>query len=222
MFCHTTLLLTINFFLPAAQTYVVPNNIYPFSGGYVSQQWATLTPSYISEGGSGWYWCGHAAMAATINMLRQTPITKDQKVAQLDWFHQRLKIRQTGYKSDPRRQASIDGLNSVMQNDKGTEFSCSKVTTTIRDNIKSSMHTALTSGYYVVALSQKVISGNTYGHFYTVYRIDYDPTGTGGGTVFFIDPYQGTIGTMGYTAFLDGMYQAGTLSRYSFLKVKKL
>lgn len=207
--------------------YKVNDGLLPNSNMCVKQNLVTNTYSYKNEKGAiyHWYFCGQAAMATTINCLRQKYVTDTTKIAQLQWFHERLKIRQPNYISNtinPHKEANIDALYYVMLYDKKDEFNVQILKSGDRSLARDSMLTTLKSGNkYLVALSQIVINGVTYTHYYAVYKIYYQKTKETGGTVYYCDPYTGYLGTMAFSDFLTKMDLAGTLRRFSFIAVSK-
>jgi len=199
----------------------VSNNLMPIEAGIVKQSLASQTPSYQDEGGSGWWWCGHAAVATAINQLRQESVTQAEKIVQLDWIHERLKERETEYQvNNPHREASIDWLNKWMRDEKDDDFICAKYYNTDREKVKQAMFGKLDSNHYLVALSGITINGTTYGHFYVVFKIWFEPTHSQGGEAKVIDPYSGTIKNIGFKTLLDGMKDFGTQGLYSFLYIR--
>ncbi|MGK3968352.1 hypothetical protein WMF38_29745 [Sorangium sp. So ce118] len=199
--------------------YQVPVSIWPASSEIVYEFLSSEIPSYT--GPESWWFCGHAAVATAINHLRNSNgPPKSGQIAQLEWFHQELvALPQPGYSRDPHRQASIDALKDIMVSEKGVEFETRKVATWSRETAKAEMASALTAGNYVVALG---LTGGGIGHFYTVYKIDYDATdGVHGGHVYYSDVLTDDFDSMGFKEFLDGMRDAGTVGQYSFLKIRK-
>lgn len=208
-----------------AGIYQVRSDKMPTKTGGVAQSLATQIPSYRSEGGAGWWFCGHAAMATAINYSRQGSVTTATKITQLQWFHDQLKRYQGNYALDPHRQASIDALLSIIKSEEADEFSVKKITgfgssgrASVRDQM---LETLKDYSSYAVVLSKTTINGVDYGHFYAVYKIDYRPSTSTGGTVYFWDPYRGALGSMDFGRLMDGMRDFGTYNRYSFLRLYK-
>lgn len=202
--------------------YEAPYSEQPTEYQVVNQRLVKDTWSYKNSKASGWYFCGHAAFASAFNILRDDNPGKDKMVSQLEWFHTKLKQYQPGYTNSRHKQASGDYLLKVVNKEKSNEFWSSKRTTTTRDNIKKSLHKSIrTSNQFPVVLSQAKVGSKWYGHFYVVYKVDYQPGISGGGTVYFADPLYGRLGTMGYTTFLNKMRDGGTKGRYSLWIVGK-
>jgi len=202
-------------------TYVVPSAIAPANSQIVFEFLSNSIPSYPANiGQNQWWFCGHAAVATAINHLRQTSPTKTQQITQLQWFHDKLGVYQSGYSSDPHRQASIDALRAIMVNEKSAEFTTTKVATWDRETAKTQMANALRSGSYVVALS---LTDNGIGHFLTVNKIVMQASASNGqgGTAYFSDVLFDRPGQLGFKTFLDRMKNAGTVGQYSFLKISK-
>ncbi|AGP37904.1 hypothetical protein [Sorangium cellulosum] len=177
----------------------------------------------ISENASHdfWYFCGQSATATAINFARRTSPTDAAKVGQLQWFHDRLKARQSTYSlRDPAGPyaARIDWLYNLMLDEKASEFTASWLTTSNRETVKGRMMQALDSGAYVVALNQ---TDSGVGHYLTVYAIDYQPTVSGGGTVYYGDVLYNNLDAEHFTVFLDRMLAQSERGLYNAFSVKK-
>src|SRR4051812_45808950 len=142
----------------------------------VNQQLVKQTPAYIAANGSGWWFCGQAAMASAINLLRGNAVSDSTKVTQLQWFHEQLlvtPITNFPYNAANHYEANIDALQKVTN--AHPEFVVlPKVYTSTRSIARDDMMSALDAGYLVVALAQITISGHVYGHYKTVYKIVRD------------------------------------------------
>jgi len=193
----------------------------PLTGQVVSQKWVVDTWSYVNEGGSMWWFCGQAAVSTAFNCLRGEYVSRSTGASQLEFFHVKLKLKQNGYSTSEHKEADIDALSAVINIYKGTEFESIKRTTTTRNTAKQMMYDALSANHYIVALSQISIGGTNYGHYMVVYKIHRDPNAATGGTVYYADPYTGAFGNKSFAAFLDGMRDTPTVSRYSFLEISR-
>lgn len=187
----------------------------------VNQSLVKQTPAYIAANGSKWWFCGQAAMASAMNLLRGTAITNSGKVTQLEWFHQQLRATPiTGFPYDAAHhyEANIDALRKIA--DAHPDFVvAAKEWTTVRATSRDHMMSALDAGYLVVALGEIIVDGVTYGHYKAVYKIEYDAApGANGGWVYYADPYTGLPKKEAFSVFLDGVGADGS---YSFLKIKK-
>ncbi len=183
----------------------------------VNQSLVTEIPSYT---GSGWWFCGQAAVASAINLLRNVPIAKEGKLTQLEWFHQRLlatPIQGYPYTYAGHYEANIDALRIVT--DAHPEFVVpAKEWTTVRATARDKMKSALDNGYLVVALGEITINNVKYGHYMAVYKIEHIPAEPTGGWVYYADPYTGLPKKQAFSTFLDGVGADGS---FSFIKIKK-
>lgn len=193
----------------------------------VNQALVKQTPSYVAANGSGWWFCGQAAMASAINLIRGN--ANSGKVTQLEWFHQQLlatPIAGYPYTAANHYQANIDALRKVT--DSHPEFVVpAKVYTSKRTTARDGIMQSLDNGYLVVALAQITIGGVAYGHYKTVYKIEHDAAANTGGWVYYADPYTGLPKKEAFSTFLDGMGAAGAAGNangtphWSYLKIKK-
>lgn len=223
-----TLLTTSQAMARSAGSYQVAQTYRPNATGGVDQSLAKSTWSYRNDGGKGWWWCGHAALASAINFMRGKPVSTSKKVEQLQWLHERLTARQGGahrYVSDPNRQASLDGMMAVVNQDKFEEFSARKITSPDRAYVRDELlDTLRLHSSYAIALMTIEIGGRRYGHFVALYKIDYQPGTRYGGTAHYWDPYAAAERTLPLAKLLDGMLASGgvpTSRRHSFVRLHK-
>jgi len=185
----------------------------------VVNQWS-VSSTDLGSSGKPWV-CAHASLATSLNLLRGNYVSNSTKKSQLIYIDSWLEGKYgSDYTSDPHRQASIDQLQKFMGT-KTSEFYSEKKYSSSRSTIKSLMINSLRNDYLVLALAQTVTNSNTFGHFYVVYAINYQPTQYGGGTVYYADPNTGGFGTMYFSTFLDRMKSAGNPNHHSFLKMKR-
>ena len=205
-----------------AGIYAVHSSKFPNASGGVWQELARNTPAYTAESGSGWWFCGHSAVASAMNYLRGGWVNQSTKITQLQWFHEQLTSRSQEYAQDPHKRASIDTLHDIIKAEKSDEFAVRKITTLSRDYSRDRMLETLQDySSYAIVLSQRWIGGEFYGHYYAVYKIDYQPTSPTGGYAYFWDPYQNSTGSMPLSSLMNGMRDAQTVGRYSFLRLYK-
>lgn len=193
------------------KVYSVSSNEIPHYKEIVNQNLVKKIPSYRG----GWYFCAQASWATAFNILRGT--RNANKVNQLNYFHQKL-LRYSQYRNNnPHMEGNGDLLTKITNSRK--DFKSIKKTTTNRTSIKKELNKALVSSkiQIPIVLSQIVINGKKYGHFYVVYKVDRIKE-----RVYYADPYRGRIGSMSYTNFLNSMRDAGTKGRYSFWIIRKL
>lgn len=211
----------------AAGVFEVDSNISPTSSGCVNQNYVTATWGYQNEGGAqnGWYFCGQAAVSTAINYLRQGYVSYNTKLSQLQWFHDELKHHQGDYQSitNPHREANIDALFRILYSHKRGEFNVPIPVKTGDDRqaaINAMLRTLSYRNRYIIALSQKYVGSSLFGHYYVVYKINYNPASSTLGTIYFADPYNGSrYGSMAFSSFLTKMRNAGTIGRYSYLEL---
>jgi hypothetical protein len=170
-----------------------------------------------------WFFCGQASTATAINFARKASPTDATMLSQLQWIHDRLKVRKGSIYSikDPQGPyaARIDWLYNLMADEKSSEFIIdTKLTSGNRETVKDNMMRALDSGAYLVALNQTTTG---VGHYLTVYAIDYQPTASGGGTVYYGDVYYNRLGSVSFKLFLDRMLSQSALGLYNVFSVKK-
>lgn len=182
----------------------------------------------IEEGQSGnWWFCGHAAISTAINIHRNGMdqsgryyLTDSMKTDQLRWFHYRFTEGFAAYSSDPNRQANIDWINKVMQTYKSDEFTIYKLykSSLYRSTFRDTLLNELKAGAIIVALSSITLSGTTFGHFTTPWRVNYQPA-SGGGTIYYFDPYLNSFTSKSFSSYLDSM--VNYYGHYSALVLKK-
>ena len=216
-----SILLTISFNAYSAnylenKTYSVTNNEIPHHKEIVSQHSVKNSESYKKTNAKGWYFCSQAAWASAFNILRTK---RDANHAeQLEYFHKKLKAY-SAYNKDPHRQGSGDWLSQITN--KRSDFKVTKKTTLTRKTIKEYLHKSLISNNHQlpIVVGQNIVNGTKYSHFYVVYKVKYNPSGTS--TAYYADPYTGRVGSMDYSKFLNGMRDGGTNGRYSMWIIKK-
>lgn len=200
------------------------------TAGVVNEYLAQYIPSNTKQ--VFWWFCGQSATATAINFARGDSPSDATKKVQLQWFHDRLKFYQpTNYSlSDPLKLGGkfatrIDWLYDLMKADKSGDFITTVLTPTsgtaeeMRESIKLKMGQALDGGAFVVGLNRTSDFG--VGHFLTVYAINYQPLQAEGGTVYYGDPLNGSLGTVGFKTFLDRMRSQSAYGLYNAFSVKQ-
>jgi hypothetical protein len=192
----------------------------------VNQQLATIIRTEERQSGS-WWFCGHAAIATAMNIHRngmdqsgRYTLTDTMKTEQLRWFHHQFTANYATYSSDFNRQANIDWINKIVQTLKADEFSIYKFykSSAYRPTFRDMLLTELQAGAIIVCLASIKVSGSVFGHFTTPWRINYQPA-TGGGTIYYFDPYLNTFTSKSFASYLDSM--VNFYGHYSALILKK-
>lgn len=200
------------------------------TAGVVNEYLAKDIPSNPNH--TFWWFCGQSATATAINFARGSSPSTSTKKTQLQWLHDRLKVQQpTNYSaSDPlglggKYASRIDWLYNLMIAEKSDEFTTTVLTpktgtaAEMRSEIKLKMGQALDGGAFVVGLNRTSDTGA--GHFLTVYALNYQPTQPEGGTVYYGDPLDGSLGTVGFKTFLDRMLSQSQYGLYNAFSVKR-
>ena len=213
----------------------------------VNEFTAKLIPS--NKTGKFWWFCGQGATLTAFNWAMGKAPDEATKKVQLEWIHSKLFTYQgSDYNATTPPDgnggpyaASFTALMNLMVGEKGEEVtttnlsvlsSSHKEDSVRREKFVNNITTALKNGAYVVALN-RLDSNSGPGHYLAVYFIDYQPSKTGRGTVYFGDTYNpennsagkpvpnGRFGTVTLDDFLLRTKSQSKSGHYQAFSIKK-
>ena len=121
-------------------------------------------------------------------------------------------MNSSNYSASNHFQADINDLSTILRSYKSDEFNSEKrslLGSVNRGRARDEILEQLKKGV-VLALSKVKLGDNIYGHFFAVYKIDYQPDSSTGGTVYFFDPIPSRgFGTQDFSTFLTNMGNSG-------------